>query len=239
MRATKQHLCCEPYDYGTRNAALYTIFRVLSREANMKALILSALIGLSLSRSAYADLIEADYLVEGDNLAVYDTLTQKTWLDLTVTNGMSVNQFLLAQGEGMYAGWRMPSFEEVEALFFTYAVDDGVTEIALGQFHSMTGIAAPYGTELMAATFGTESANASPYGLVDLGTYYSVFGPSGQWGFHYGSGTYDADSNASNAGIFLVYDDSAIEADVNLSSFGLATLGLMLLGFRRNQYLSS
>ena len=199
-------------------------------------LLLGAAIGVGFSANAHADLIESDYLTEGDNLAVYDTLTKMIWLDLNVTTGMSVNEFIEVQGEGAFAGWRMPTFDEIESLFLTYAVDPGVTEITLGQYHSASGgIAAPYGTELMAETFGTTSTNASPYGLVDIGGVYSVFGPSGQWGFHYGSGTYSANQNASNSGIFLVYDESSIVSNVNMASLGMASLGLVLMGFRRRK----
>jgi len=199
----------------------------------MKMLLLGAAIGVGFSATAHADLIESDYLTEGDNLAVYDTLTQMTWLDLNVTTAMSVNEFVEAQGEGAFVGWRMPTFDEVELLFLTYAVLPGVTEIELGKYHSYSaGVADAGGTDLMAARFGTTVTNESPYGLVDIGGVYSVFGPSGQWGFHYGSGTYSADQNASNAGIFLVYDESSIVSNVNMASLGMASLGLVLMGFR-------
>lgn len=202
----------------------------------MKMLLLSAAIGIGLSTTAHADLIEADYLTEGDNLAVYDTLTQMTWLDLNVTTAMSVNEFVEAQRGGAFVGWRMPTFDEIESLFLTYAVLPGVTEIELGKYHSyIAGVADAGGTDLMAARFGTTVTNESPYGLVDIGGVYSVFGPSGQWGFHYGSGTYSADQNASNAGIFLVYDESSFVSDVSAASLGMVSLGVALMCLRRRK----
>ena len=96
-------------------------------------LLLGAAIGVGFSANAHADLIESDYLTEGDNLAVYDTLTKMIWLDLNVTTGMSVNEFIEVQGEGAFAGWRMPTFDEIESLFLTDLVTKDQKNMIMSQ----------------------------------------------------------------------------------------------------------
>ena len=68
---------------------------------------------LSASCISNAALINADYLTAGDGLAVYDTVTGKTWLDLSVTNNIAYNNVNVAN-------YRYATSTEVTDLFDTY-----------------------------------------------------------------------------------------------------------------------
>ena len=119
----------------------------------MKMLLLGAAIGVGFSANAHADLIESDYLTEGDNLAVYDTLTKMIWLDLNVTTGMSVNEFIEVQGEGIALkerksephGWALPGgYVDYSETLESAALRVAEEETCLGlelirRFHAYSG----------------------------------------------------------------------------------------------------
>lgn len=79
---------------------------------NSKVLVagLAALIASSL---ANATLMNADYLSADDGRAVYDDITNKTWLDLSVTIGTEYDDVSIA-------GYRYATNAEVEELFNNY-----------------------------------------------------------------------------------------------------------------------
>lgn len=64
------------------------------------------------SMGANAELIATDWKTTGDSLATLDAETGIEWLDLTQTDGMSINQ---AEGllSSTFAGWRLPTRNEV------------------------------------------------------------------------------------------------------------------------------
>jgi hypothetical protein len=75
------------------------------------------IVGLFLTASAMsvqAELVSTDWKNTGDGLATLDTATGIEWLDLTQTDGMSINQ-----AEGLtvvgstFDGWRLPTRAEV------------------------------------------------------------------------------------------------------------------------------
>jgi hypothetical protein len=76
-----------------------------------KATLIAATLLLSIT-SAQADLVESDWQNSGDALATLDTETGIEWLDLTQTDGMSINQAenLL---NSTFSGWRLPTRTEV------------------------------------------------------------------------------------------------------------------------------
>ena len=64
--------------------------------------------------SAHADLVEYDWQNEGDGLVSYDTETGAVWLDLTVTQNMSINQMKDALvNDSTFSGWRLPTVAEM------------------------------------------------------------------------------------------------------------------------------
>lgn len=75
------------------------------------ALVLTALT----SASASAELINADWQAANDRLAVTDTLSGLTWLDLSQTDGLSIND-VQQQLTTTFAGWRLASRDEVLTL---------------------------------------------------------------------------------------------------------------------------
>lgn len=59
-----------------------------------------AVLGL-ISTGAQASLVERDFVAANDGLLIFDSLTQREWVDVTHTTNMSVNQFLTSS---IYAG---------------------------------------------------------------------------------------------------------------------------------------
>lgn len=72
-------------------------------------------VGLLLASSApsKATLINSDYLSLNDGLAVFDTDTGLTWLDISVTQGLGYNQAIIP-------GYRYATNSEIESLFSRY-----------------------------------------------------------------------------------------------------------------------
>lgn len=68
------------------------------------------------SGAAHAALIETDWKISGDKQATLDTETGIEWLDVSLTRGKSINQ-VIAELNTLYKGWRLPSQNEVFALF--------------------------------------------------------------------------------------------------------------------------
>lgn len=60
--------------------------------------------------------IDADAFAIGDKKAIYETTTGLTWLDFGITNNKSFNA-VLAELETTYAGWRLPTEDEIKHLW--------------------------------------------------------------------------------------------------------------------------
>ena len=78
----------------------------------------SALILIGLSGTAHADLVDSNWLEPEDNRTFTDTRTGLVYLDITETQGQSIEdvQALLSTD---FAGWRFPTAQEVDELFFS------------------------------------------------------------------------------------------------------------------------
>ena len=59
-----------------------------------------------------AGLINSDYLSAGDNLAAYDASQSLNWLDLSVSEGWTINNW--ASNVQQNEGWRLATNTEVE-----------------------------------------------------------------------------------------------------------------------------
>jgi hypothetical protein len=77
---------------------------------------LSLVAGFAISPVANAGLVEADWLSEGDNLALLDTNTGLEWLDFTETQNQSYNN-VISQLNTTFDTWRLPTFSEVSDFF--------------------------------------------------------------------------------------------------------------------------
>lgn len=90
------------------------------KEINMRFLKISLMIAGLLATQAHASLMNADWTTQGDAKAAIDTRTGLEWLDLTVTDGMSIASVLSqTSAGGLFAGWRLPTMAEVLGLLKT------------------------------------------------------------------------------------------------------------------------
>lgn len=71
---------------------------------------------LSVFGQANAALIEADWKNKGDNLAFYDTENDITYLDLSQTLNLSIDDVTSALSTS-FSGWRLPTESELDTLF--------------------------------------------------------------------------------------------------------------------------
>ena len=95
----------------------------LSRILSIFVLTLILSMGLLLTPgTSEADLLEIDLYTSGDKLITRDTGTGLDWLDLTATQGRSVNEVLADFGGFVSAGFRYATPVEVEALFTSASI---------------------------------------------------------------------------------------------------------------------
>lgn len=90
----------------------------------------------SFALTAQAGIVEADFKVEGDGKAFIDTLSGTEWLDLTVTQGKSINDVLAETSYGgLYSGFRVASLADMQSL------TDGISSHVLS--YSISNRSAP------------------------------------------------------------------------------------------------
>jgi hypothetical protein len=82
---------------------------------------------LSITCGAKADLIQADAFAINDGLAVYDTVTGLTWLDLSVTRGMGYND-----AKQSFGGWTTANSSSVQDLLNEAFPDLTISDEGLG-----------------------------------------------------------------------------------------------------------
>jgi hypothetical protein len=187
----------------------------------MKSLFVA--IVLCYSSFSIAGLINVDYLIAGDNLAVYDDESGLTWLDLSVTGNMTITQ-----GAGYDSNFRLATNSEVEALYLHAwpNITDHTTNTYLPRSDLLTGW-----TNLFGAT-----GDYNSYGLYkDEDDTTRILGVS--W---YGSGytigpedTVDVDNLSYQlaAGVFLV--QASVPEPSTLAIFALGMIGLAPRRFKK------
>jgi hypothetical protein len=178
----------------------------------MKSLCIA--IVLCYSSFSIAGLINADYLITGDNLAVYDDESGLTWLDLSVTGNISIEQ-----GAGYDSNFRLATNSEVETLYLHAwpNLTDHTTNTRLPRSELFTGW-----RDLFGAT-----GDYNSYGLYkDEDDITRILGVS--W---YGSGytlspedTVDVDNLSYRlaAGVFLV--QVPVPSTLAIFAFGMIAL---------------
>lgn len=116
--------------------------------------------------ASHAALVSVDWKTAGDGLATLDTVTGLEWLDLTVTDGFSLNKALSQMGVGgQLAGWRFPTHKEV--------VDMLARQLPTQNYRENETIASRI-------EYGAEDAEATAYRAL-FGTTYSTEWVDGGW----------------------------------------------------------
>ncbi|MCP4258052.1 MAG: hypothetical protein GY774_11065 [Planctomycetes bacterium] len=179
---------------------------------------------LMLSFGANAELIETDWKAGGDALATLHEETGLEWLDLTQTDGMSIDQVAAQTGEGgSFEGWRIATFDEIDT-FVRYAfgekLPEGSTQAQGGNTNEPV-----YRSfyELMGLTHTIDQRRHSlGVGADDAGNVYTfgVLGyTSGGTSTYFRSGYAESSSTTSTAkperGVFLVSDGGTTLSSIN------------------------
>lgn len=172
---------------------------------------------LGASQAARADLIATDWQSVGDAKATLDTDSGLEWLDVSITDNMSINQVesLLST---TFAGWRLPSYAEVQQLF------RNAFKTTIDRNWDVTIDGPDYETFLY--NFGFTYSNYVSYGTYlseDGNTVYAGGTGGSAYGKIYTNYTYGNDANTAviYAGVFLVSDGG-----VTLSSQQNPTLNI-------------
>lgn len=204
-----------------------------------------AFLASSISLSAHAGFVSQSYLVDGDKKVTFDESSGLSWLKLSETQGLSINQISAQLGAGgAFSGWRLPTGEEVEALFvsmfpelkFNNATPDAAT------FHTGTASRA-YAYRWQGWMGNINNAGSwLSYGIytqkIAAGVRFLSAGADSTTQLFedfYAGGSYGLDYKNSVYGVFLVKgspESSVSDVPAPLvAMFGLGAL--FLAGFRR------
>jgi hypothetical protein len=198
------------------------------------------------------EFISTDVYAEGDNLATLHYETGLEWLDLTETDGMSINDANDALN-GRLAGWRLPTNEEVETLitsFFagydytqsTYATvrESGATNpmFAYNRIFGEGG-SYSYGNYTVGKYYDESNIIRIAGGYINGSSYSVLYGIDSQYSYTPTSPTY---------GVYLVSDggvtrSSKLDPTLNsnnpnapigdVPAMAMGGLGILALGLRR------
>jgi hypothetical protein len=200
-----------------------------------------------LSTSAQAALVATDYTNLGDTNATLDTKTGLEWLDITFTSGLSINQ-VTAGMSSTYAGWRLPTNEEVKTLLTNSFPSQTFTS---GYDHFSNPSSTPEGIAF-SELFGYSSGSFS-YAIHTNGsnTYVSGIGFDGKQIYSEEFSASHLNYSSGGYAVFLVSDGGTTLTSFNNPSintpegelsdvstpWGLGALSLSLLGagFRRKK----
>lgn len=218
----------------------------------MRSLLLSAIVVASFifCTSANAEFTKQDYLSTGDNLASKDQSTGLSWLSLSLTSGMSVQEVLSETEYGKrFYGWRMPTGEEVETLLsnvyptfkFNNNTQNEVTGIVINDIKyadlwlNIVGMSfngtVKYGYGLYTQAVGNSSVTSM------TGLYWDTREPIGRLYEDFGS--YSVNERNGYYGVFLVRDNVLVEPPKQVDvpapfPVALWALGIMLMtGLRK------
>lgn len=193
-----------------------------------KLLIIVTLAAGLISTQASAAFVSTDWKSTGDKLAVLDKNTGIEWLSLDVTRGWSLTKALdETKDGGSLAGWRLPSFSEVQQMIMSFysgthanfngQVQQGHKNDAFGQRNM-----------LFKALFGSQTATSSVT-TPTVGLFYRDDGTSAVTGSYAHStwnmsnfyGSASALIGAVNMSVFLVSDGGVTLSSVNDPSLNI------------------
>lgn len=189
----------------------------------MKGFFSGTLAAISLmAAQAHAALIHQDFKTVGDSKVTYHQETNLSWLKLTNTIGMSLNQVKAQLGVGgVFEGWRLPTDAEVESLALALLSPLSLNEDSTVYNGSgYRGYTATWRT-WMGTTYYTssgESSNGNKH-------WYSFGLYEGSTGNVEMSGTYYRDQNSFGSHTYYatIYDDyvNGYTADMTHSAYGV------------------
>jgi hypothetical protein len=186
---------------------------------------LAGLILLSSSSVANAGLIEADLSVANDNLAVYDTSSNLTWLDLSQTFGMSINtainnfsEFRLANQSEVIGLWTSQYPLIDFNLQFNYLAADVNTG---NQIMSLFG-------SIYEHTFGMYVQDNSVIANIGTRTDGRLFTDE-----NWISYTSSLDYQSSWHGVYMVQKSESVPEPSTLAIFALGMIGLASRRFKK------
>lgn len=194
--------------------------------------------------SASAEVINTDWLMEGDNLVISDLDTGLEFLSLNATVNMSYNQ-VAALLDTTYAGWSFATGEDVTSLLENLLEDYGgystvasinIYDIYITEVNDILGGYDIGNSYYSLGYIGGEGNVTTVYGVISSTTGYKSNN-------NYAHTSYTKDVVSNQKGVWLVRDttydldapddtDSVSDAPVPLA---LASLGLLGLGFARRQ----
>jgi len=189
-------------------------------------------VGLILTVSSFANsgVIQSDFLTIGDELAVYDESTNLTWLDLSLTRGLSYEQAI-----STYSKFRHATHTEVTTLFTNFF---GILETTneIGSSSKATDFVDVFGptfAELSLGRFYDDDNISRIAGAYFTFSHVYTPDPGSHWvGIE--------DEVESSVGIYIVYDGSLTfnepQPDVSIpepSTLAIFALGMIGLASRR------
>lgn len=211
------------------------------------------------SGMAQADLVATDWKTSGDALATLHEETGIEWLDLTQTDGMSIQEVIDQTNQGgTFEGWRLPTFDEIDT-FVRYAFNGklpanstqtqggNINEPVYRNFTDIMGLTHTAGDRRHSLGLGADD-NGSIYSFGVLG--YTSGGTSTFFRSGHSEASYTFDTARPEAGVYLVSDGGVTYSSINdptlnarnpnapinnVPAMGLAGLAFAGLAFRRKK----
>jgi hypothetical protein len=188
-----------------------------------KKTLITATLLLSIT-SAQAAFVESDWKNAGDALATLDTETGIEWLDLTQTDGMSIND-AEALRNSTFSGWRFPTRAEVTQMMVStfpsraslmqgsgrLTVDSPTTDNEADRFRQLFGITGPV-SSYSTYSYGMFKNDSDQADSVILSGMYDRTGDnhvlliSNEGATANSTASNDYDYKTDSRGIFLVSD---------------------------------
>ncbi len=185
----------------------------------MKNFIKALALTFVLSVPAYAEMVSADWLDEGDSRATTDLVSGNTWISLQETKGKSVSQ-VQSLLDSTYIGWRLPTRFEMEELFQNNYSN---LNLLTGQTYSVSTLPENIAFNAMIG-MGTSNGGFESFGLF-LNDEMSTTGGSvvmgmGAYGgsiLYYNYSGYNMSTYHGRYGVYLIKENDIIDGSGNIS----------------------